>query len=742
MDRIRWVAGAALVALVASTAQAQDGAASDADIVVTARKRAEPLSQTPIAIVAIRGEELRARGLNRLEDIATVTPGVSFREDVAGRAGPAFTIRGIGFDDYHANGSPSAAVHINEVYQGSSAWITGQLFDIDHVEILKGPQGTLYGQNTTAGAINVLTRQPTDKPEGYLTASYGNYDALRVEGAVGGPLAHGLTARIAFVHESGGGFLKSMGNASVAGTTPVPGKIPPLPLVKAQDDFGDADFWGVRGTIRYEPTASTRITAEIDYGRDRGANSQSDVLGTSATGFKEPDRNPYTFYANALPFLHADQIGGRLKLEQDLGGVTFTGIASHQHLTRSFTLDPGSPVRAFDILYRDRLDQTTFEARLANRPGGAIDWIAGAFYFRDRVHTNQNEDASDLLRSVIDADALQRRRSVAVFGEANWHFTPTLTATIGLRYTHERATYQGATVDLNPYGTSVVKSAFPDLPVAFDNHFSDNDLSGRAVLSYRPTETATLYASVSRGFKSGGFDGATIFTASKALPFKSEHVWAYEVGAKWFPHDRPFNLAASGFYYDFSNLQATATVVLGGAVGGIPTNVRTNVASATIYGGELEAGLRPLAGVELNAGISLLHSRIDDVVSANPAEAARREGRPLPNAPGLSFTAGARYRHRLAGGWAITPSTNLSYTGTQYKDIDHFVKNGRYALLDARLQLDSPDGHWSIAAWGRNLTDKAYFVGLIAAPSGGTVIGTQRIVGAPRTFGGEVALHF
>jgi iron complex outermembrane receptor protein len=258
------------------------------------------------------------------------------------------------------------------------------------------------------------------------------------------------------------------------------------------------------------------------------------------------------------------------------------------------------------------------------------------------------------------------------------------------------------------------------------------------VLSWKPVDGAMLYASASRGYKSGGFDGATIFTPSKAQPFKPEHVWAYEVGAKLFPHDKPYNLSASAFYDDFNNLQATATVNLGG----IPTNVRTNVAAATIYGGELEAGLRPLPGVELKGGISLLHSRINDVVSANAAEAARREGRVLPDAPGLSFTAGARYRHELPGGWSITPSTNLSYTGGQYKDIDHYVKDRHYALLDARLQLDAPGGHWSLAVWGRNLTDKVYFVGLIAAPSGGTVIGTQRIVGAPRTVGGELAYHF
>lgn len=739
-------AAACILVLPPAQASAQQAAkdpatagtdANAADILVVARKRAEPLSNTPISVTAITGDTLRDRGLTTLSDIAAVTPGVSFREDVGGRAGPSITVRGIGFDDYHALGTPSAAVYVDQVYQGSNAWIAGQLFDIDHVEILKGPQGTLYGQNTTSGAINVLTRQPTEATHAYLTASYGSYNAARIEGGIGGTIAPDLTGRVAFLRQSGGGFLISEGDAAQAGYTPVPGRIPPLPLVGRQTGFGDRDDWAARGTLRYAPSATTTITAEANVGRDRGANTQTDVLGRSATGFTEPDTNPYTFYANVLPFLHSDQVGGKLMLEQDLGGVTLTAIAAQQHLSRTYTLDPGSPLRAFDILYRDRLDQTTFETRLASRQGGAIDWQIGLFHFRDRVHSNQNEDVSDLFRTVIDADALQHRRSTAIFGEANWHATPTLTATLGLRYNWEKATYTGATTDLNPYGTTILSRVF-QLPVVFDNRFSDHNLSGRAVVSWRPVEGATLYASASRGFKSGGFDGATIFTASKALPFASERVWAYEVGAKWFPRDRPYHLTASAFYNDFSNLQATAVVNLGG----LPTNVRTNVAAATIYGGELEAGVRPLAGLDLNGGLALLHSRIEDVVSASAAEAARREGKPLPNAPGLSFTAGARYRQQMGGGWTLTPAANLSYQGRQYKEIDHYVENGAYALLDARITLSPPGERWSFSVWGRNLTDKVYFVGLIPATSSGKVIGTQRIVGAPRTLGGEIAWHF
>jgi len=726
------------VSLVASAAHAEalaDGGQVD-EIVVTARKRAEPLSQTPLAIIAARGDDLKARRVNNLEDLAAITPGMSFREDVAGRAGPAITVRGIGFDDYHAMGSPSAAVHLDEIYQGSSAWITGQLFDIDRVEVLKGPQGTLYGRNTTAGAINIVTRQPSALAGGYVGASYGSYGATRIDGASTMPLTEQLALRLAVVRESGGAYMTNKGNSSVAGTTPAPGVIPPLPLI-GEHKTGDKDFWGARATIAYTPTEATRITAAINLARDRGDNSQTDVLGRSATGFTEPDTNPYTYYANINPFVHSDQVGTHVQVEHDLqNGLNLTGIASQQHLKRTYTLDPGSPLRAFDILYKDKLDQTILETRLS-KSGGSFEWVAGAFFMNDRVASDQYEDVSDLFRSVIDAASDLHRESWAAFGEVDWRFASQWTATLGLRYTDEKAHFDGATVDLNPYRLTRVNTAFA-LPVVFDNRFADSNLSGRTVLTWRPTDQAMVYASASKGFKSGGFDGATIFTISKALPFQSENVWAYEGGYKWFPTDLPLSLTVSGFYYDFSNMQSTSVVNLGG----VPTNVRTNVSAAEIYGGELQLNLRPIEHLELNAGVALLHSEITEDRAVDPAEVARRVGGALPNSPKLSYSLGGRYSWVLPHGWSLSPAAQLSHVGSQYKELDHYIRAESYTLVDGQLELTAPGGGWSLSLWGKNLGDETYFTGLIPAVSRGVVIGTQRIVGAPRSVGVAVKVNF
>jgi iron complex outermembrane receptor protein len=721
----------------AQTTQPDTDSARLSEIIVTARKRPELLSETPLAIVAVGGGQLRARGLSDLEGIANVTPGVSFREDVAGRAGPNITIRGVGFDDYHAGGSPSTAVNIDNIYQGSNAWITGQLFDVDRIEILKGPQGTLYGHNTTAGAVNVITNQPSQTPGGFLNIDYGSYDALKVEGAYGGPITDQLSGRLAIDRQSGGGFLTSEGDAQYAGTTPVPGVIPPLPLIKPQKDFGGADFWGVRGTLAYTPTGTTRIKLQVNYTRDHGADTQTDVLGRSATGFVEPDTNPYTFYANVLPFIHSNEVGGHLELEHDFDWATFTGIVGEQHMQRSYSLDPGSPLRAFDIVYRDNLDQTTVEARLNSRGSGPLTWVAGAYYLEDKVASEQTEDVTDLYRSVLDQKTIQHRQSGAVFGEADWCFLPRWTLTTGLRYTNDTASFNGGVVDQNPYGVSVVAKAFK-LPVLFNNDYSNGDVSGRAVITYRPDASNTLYASVNRGYKSGGFDGATIFTASKALPFQPETLWAYEAGYKWFPKALPVTFTADAFYYDINNLQATAVQT----ISGITTNVRTNVAGAREYGAELQGSVKPLRSLELSAGVALLYSDITSDRSADPAEIARRVGKALPDAPPLSYNASARYTLDLPGDWSMIPEADVSYTGHEYKEIDHYIVDPGYLLVDAQLALISPGGRYSLSLWGRNLTNQVYFPGLIPAVSGTALIGTQRIVGAPRTAGVSLKIKF
>jgi len=734
---------AATSAAPLSTAMAQEAkiqpAASVAvdEIVVTARKREERLSDVPIAISTFTGERLQDSGVANLTDLSKIAAGVSFRQDVAGRASPSIVIRGIGFDDFRSNGNPAVSVSFDEVYQGSNALIGGGLFDIDRIEILKGPQGTLYGRNTTAGAVNVITRAPgeTTKANSYL--EYGSYDRIRAEAGVGGPLGDGVRLRVAAVYESGGGFLTNKGTTTFAGLTSAPGVIPPLPFVPETQNVGNADFFAARGTLIIEPSTETRITARFNYARDQGDNSQSDVLGRSATGFTEPDTDPFTYYGNLAPTIDSDQAGFNLQLDQDLGGARLTAIGSYTNLDRAYTFDPGDPRRRFDLDYADDLDQYTGEVRLTGSLGTGLTWTTGGFYFQDEVRLRSRLDASDFVRSIVATDYLQTRESWALFGEADWQISSQVTLTAGLRYTDEASDFSGSTIDLNPYGISVAAGAL-GLPVSFDNTFADDNLSGRLILSYRPMDDTLLYASYSQGYKSGGFDGSTIFSAPEALPFRSENVDAYEVGAKFLDASSSFNVTVAGFYYSFDDLQANSVR----QTAGVATAVRTNVAKATVWGGEIEAVIRPVRNARFGLAITNLNTTVDDFVSSDPAEVARRNGNDLPDAPEFAFNADARYTFSLSGGWQLEPQMNASFIGDHFKEIDNFVEVKGYGRLDLRLALKSPDTRWTLAAFGRNVTDSVYFTGVIPATSAGVVVGQQRIVGQPATYGISLGYGF
>lgn len=724
----------------AQVASTEAPAASGEEIVITARKRVERIADVPIAISAFSGEELARRGVSSVNDLAAISPGVSIREDVAGRASPSIVIRGVGFDDFRPNGSPAAAVHLDEAYLGSNALIAGALFDIERLEILKGPQGTLYGRNTTAGAVNIISRRPGDRWEGNAAAEFGRFEKLRLDAGIGGPVSETVGIRIAGTYQNGGGFLTNLGTAAFAGATPVTGVIPGLPLVGKQKNIGDADYGAVRATVVLKPDENTEITLQANYGRDRGQNSQSDVLGRSATGFTEPDTDPYTYYGNLLPDMNSDQSGVSGKLVQQLGGdTTMTALLAYQYLDRQYAFDPGDPRRAFDLDYSDRINQYTAELRFNGKIGSIVDWTGGVFYFEDRITFGSLLDATDLVRSVLKTDYRQKRKSWAAFGEADFHLGEKLTATLGLRYTSEKSRFSGATTDLNPYGRSVVAFAFPGVPAVFDNRFSDENLSGRMLLSYKPVNDLMIYASVSRGFKSGGFDGSTIFSAPEALPFASEKVTAYEAGLKWFSSDLPVTFTASAFYYDFRGLQANSVR----QIGPITTSVRTNVAKAEIYGGEAEIVARPVEGLALRGSISLLDSKVRNFVSANPAEVARREGNELPDAPRVSWNLNAGYDIPLGGGWTATPYGELNHVGKMFKELDNFVEAPSYTLVNARLTFTAPEDRFSFGVFGRNLSGEVYFVGLIPAANGaGVVSGTQRIVGAPRTYGVFAGFRF
>jgi len=222
------------------------------------------------------------------------------------------------------------------------------------------------------------------------------------------------------------------------------------------------------------------------------------------------------------------------------------------------------------------------------------------------------------------------------------------------------------------------------------------------------------------------------------LPFQSENVDAYEVGAKLLEAGSPFNVTIAGFHYSFDDLQANSVR----QTAGVATAVRTNVAKATSWGGEIEAVVIPVPNSRIGLGVAYLNTSVDDFVSSDPAEVARRNGNDLPDSPELAFNLDARYTMDLPGGWELEPQLNFSFIDDHFKEIDNFVEVDGYGRLDLRLALRAPDARWTLAAFGRNVTDEVYFTGIIPATAAGVVVGQQRIVGRPATYGISLGYAF
>ncbi|AEG51427.1 TonB-dependent receptor [Sphingobium chlorophenolicum L-1] len=704
---------------------------STVDIVVTAQKRASRLSDVPAAISAFSGTYIQERGVNDFEGVVEQTPGVSITSDFGGAASKIISIRGLGgTDDYRPNGSSSAALHVDDVYQTSNVFLSLPFFDVERVEVLKGPQGTLYGRNSTAGVINVITRDPGNALNGYATAEIGSYDRRRVEAAVGGPITQDVGVRIAVLGDWGGGYMNGKGAGVLAGLQPIP-NTSPIPNPGARNGWGDRDMMAVRGTALWNMPTDGKLRLKFFASRDQGENQTTDsVQGISNQGFFEPDNDPYTFYSNRYPVRDVRMWGTSLGLDQPLTDhVKLNAIVGYQYGKRYVEGAAGSPLRYFDFNFRDKVRQKSLEVRLSGDIG-PVDWVVGGYAVNDTVKFVTDLDVTDVAATVLLTDYKQTRKSRAAFGQLDWHINDQFTLTGGLRYTDDKAHFWGSSTDANPYGVSRAPVFFPAIPVFFDNRTSDNNLSGRLTLAYKPIQEVKIYASYGTGYKAGGFDGSSIFSPAEALPLKPEKVKAYEAGLK-ISTDSQFYASVDAFYYDLSELQSFTIVPPS------PANVRINVGKSRLYGVDISVGFNLINNDEQNlrleAGGTLLDSKITDFVGS-PAQVALNLGNDLPAAPHKSANASLIHKLQIGGGLEFTTTLDARYKSSEFKRLNNLPTSrvGAYSVFGLRGEVSSDQG-WSVFAYIRNLTDEVYLIDRNVA---------QRLVGSPRTFGGGVRYEF
>jgi iron complex outermembrane receptor protein len=704
------------------------------EIVVTAQRREESNLQVGLTLTALSGDALAQQRVEQVLDLKGRVPNLDIKEQVPG-AMPVITIRGVGLNDFGAANSPSAGVYVDQVYVASIAMMAFDMFDVERIEVLKGPQGTLYGRNSTAGALNVITRKPQQDFDAYATLGYGNYDTLDFETAVNVPLADTAALRFsAKTIQQGDGYWTSR---------LLPG-----------ETIGNRDLTMGRAQLALSPSDSFDLNLKVEGVRSRSEMGQPEFFGTvdpntggtcapilaghidntqctDFLGYTDTDGDPFKGDWARQGVYDIDNTAVTLTMNADLGAATLTSVSGYVDFDRKFDIDvDATPARELDFLESDDIKQYSQELRLA-ATGERLDWIVGAFYSKDEVGISIPGGHEDLFftRTLVTAD--QDTKSAAGFAHGEWHLTDKLDLVTGLRYTWEERSYVGGTTDLNPIGFSCLLSPTctpgfvgPAVLTAVDETIDDRNWSWRAGLEYQPAQSQLLYATISRGTKSGGFFSGISTTNLQLAPFAPEELTAYEVGFK-----RGFGNAyvnAAVFYYDYSDIQTFIAVDIG------PFIIQRlgNVDDARVYGVDFEATWAPTAHLTLQGSVGWLDAELG---AFRTLTGEVPKGNKLPNAPDLTLGALARYETEFSTAFGGAIQLDGSYSDGVFKDAinDPVIAQDSYVLVNARVAVFNVARTWEVALWGKNLGDEQYVAqGLNTGLGAG-----NRNYNAPRTYG-------
>lgn len=548
------VAQARQSAAVPSEPQAET--ATGGDIVVTARRREETLQDVPVAITAVSGDTIEQRGLTSVRDIAQSVPGLNINSDGAGRAFVA--IRGVGVTLVQSV-QPGVGLFVDGIYRPNTAYLNNPLLDVERVEVLRGPQGTLYGKNTLGGAINVITRQPGNDLQVRGLASYaGPDDSWLVSGSISAPIiADKLAVRIAASHREQQGFLNNT-------------------VVGGKQNALESD--SVNGTIRLTPSDSFTMVLNGYHDWITGANTPyARVTGprdySRNIQFNDLNRTAYRYY------------GVNWRIDAEMGDSTLTSMAAYDgRSSRATNTDADfGPLDLIRSSNRDRIDTLTTELRLDSNWSDQFSTLVGVFY------SNEKTQASGVNRILlfnppvsIPTSARTNADTYAVFGTAFWRPSQAWEVALGLRYDHE---------DRQATGGVSLKS---------------DQVQPRLSVTRRWSDDLMTYATVARGYRGGGFNAPT----APIRVYKGDSAWSYEIGSKYSSPDRRFDLSGAIFYSDYRDYIGLNSVAPSSA-GGLVT-VDLNAGDVESYGAEIEARVRPVQGWTLSGAFTYVHARLTD----------------------------------------------------------------------------------------------------------------------------------
>jgi iron complex outermembrane receptor protein len=700
------------------------------DIVVTAQRRSEKLSDVPISITAATGQQLTNSGVTNTQDLTNIVPGLKV-DRVGGSTAPA--IRGISTQIAQPGADANVAIYVDGVYQPNQFANTFDLPDIQRVEVLKGPQGTLFGRNATGGAIRIVTLDPSFTATGRLTAGYGSFNDRTVNGYVAGPIVDGLLAgSISGYYDKNDGYLRNVVN---------------------DERIGGVESENLRGKLMLTPSSSTKFVLSGFYSK---RNDASNSYAAAIDGNSELANVPGAILANGAynvavnPAIDASinfhSYGGSLRgtIDTDPGTVSFIAAGSYTKidvdLPASFGYSPGGGTE-----YLETIPDHNYSAELnfASRKFGRFSFVAGLYAYYDKsgqepvvVATNYRQPVPDFLISIFSR---QTDHAYAAFAEGTYELTDQLTIIAGLRYSYERRAIYG--------GVSVVGQALLNQDPGPLQKFQSKawrSVTPRVSLKYALDSSSNVYATFSQGFKSGVYNASAVTDP----PVNPEHVDAYEVGYKG-AFGRRFSTNIALFYYRYKDIQVNAFKTITDPVTGELVNLQQNLnaASGDIYGGEWNGTAQIFRDLSVTAGLAYLHAKYDKFpngpslyplpdggnLSTLPLD---ESGNWLVRSPKLTVNASVDYSHQTDIG-KIGVSANLFHTSRFYYDSQNRVSQSPYTLVNLRGSLQIAGTGLTIGVFVKNLTDKTYAQGTYLLASGDGIM-----YAPPRTYGGTIQFSF
>lgn len=778
----------ALVAAGPAHGQEAESDAGFDEIVVTAEKREGSASRIGLSIVALSGDTLEAAQVMDPRDLVRFVPGFTAAQSITNT--PIYSLRGIGFNTPNLSSTSPVGVYVNDTAYAYPYMTQQTSFDLDRVEVLKGPQGTLYGRNTTGGLIKFVTAKPTRDFQAKAEVGFGSYDTLTSRGHISGPLSDTFGVRLAWTSENSfKGWQKSVTHGA---------------------RLGKKDRQAARLTLLWEPNDSFRAQLVGSYWRDRSDTQapQAILYSPETPGFGLPDAsvtpsllpNGKNSQADWTP---ADVPGPRaysaqrpsyqsngkfysaaLELSYTFGsGVTINSSSAFNHVRRHDMNDVnGMPFETLSYEPRGTIDSFSQEIRISNSAPG-LSWTVGGYFSQDDIFEGQVAWLDDfstvqLIRFVggtvpnsypsqqiaeglrlDDAVADITNRSVSLFGSVQPQLTDRLKLTVGARYTRDRSVYAGCTRDVGnnaaPVWNVVVAGVIAGLPnpslgegdcITFLPDFSDfsgvvhdrlseDNLSWRVALDWSLSPASLLYASVSRGYKSGGFPIVAANLSSQLAPFRQEEVTSYELGAKLRLADGAIRTSLAGFYNDYRDKQVYTVV----ADPIFRTLERTqNVPRSEIYGAEAEIEWRLSSALSARGALTYTHTNVIEYLGFDQDGVPQDfKGDGFPYSPRWQASGSVLHRQELGGGLSLTSNANISYQSRSHADFRDYARYNikPYALVDATIALNGQDEKWRASIWVKNLFDKNYWT---STNYGRDVY--VRFSGMPRTLGVTVAI--